>query len=120
MQIDISGHHVEVTDAIRKAVNSKFSKVASHYPNLSTLDATLTVEKASQKIEVSTQFLGGRVSVHASDSDLYAAIADAAKKLESALSHRKGSVKDFKHEKPDLSQKEQAETAADDFFAEEE
>lgn len=103
MQVDISGHHVDITDAIRSAVNSKLSKVASHYPDLTAINAILTVEKQSQKIEVTTQYLGNRVSVHSANNDMYTAITDAAKKLESSLSHRKGSIKNFKHEKPELA-----------------
>lgn len=103
MQIDVSGHHVEVTDAIRESVHSKLLKVSSHYPDLISMDAILTVEKQEQKIEVSTQYLGDRVSVHASNTDMYAAIADAAKKLDSALGHRKGTVKGARMRKPDIS-----------------
>lgn len=104
MQIEIAGHHLDITDAIRTAINTKFSKVASHYPDIATLDAILTVEKKDQKIEINTQYLGERVSIHASHiDDMYAAIADAAKKLESALSHRKGIIKNIKHEKPVLT-----------------
>lgn len=103
MQIEIAGHHLDITDAIRTAINTKFSKVASHYPDVATLDAILTVEKKDQKIEINTQYLGERVSIHANNIDMYAAIADAAKKLESALSHRKGIIKNIKHEKPVLT-----------------
>lgn len=102
MQIAISGHHLEITDGIRNVINTKISKVASHYPDLNSLDAILTVEKKNQQVEISTQYLGSRVSVHASNSDMYCAIASAAKKLDSALGHRKGSLKHIKHEKPSL------------------
>lgn len=106
MQIDIAGHHLEITEAIRESINTKFLKVASHYPNLESLNATVSVEKRDQKITVDTQYLGERISAHASNADLYGAIADAAKKLESALSHRKGAIKNIKHTKPDLEIKE--------------
>lgn len=104
MKINISGHHLEVTDAIRQSVTDKLQKVASHYPDLLSMDTILRVEKQIQQIEISTQFLGERVSVHASSNDLYAAISDAAKKLDTALARRKGSVKSFRHEKLDLTQ----------------
>lgn len=100
MQINISGHHVEITDGIRQSVNNKFSKVQGHYPQLDALSVILTVEKHEQKVEAQTQYLGAAVSVHASNEDLYAAIAGSAKKLEAALAHRKGSVKPNIHLKP--------------------
>ena len=92
MQINLSGHHVDITDGIREAVNNKFSKIKSHYPNLDTLSIILTVEKNEQSVEAKTQYLGAPVAVQGSNSDMYVAIAEAAKKLDSALSHRKGAT----------------------------
>jgi ribosome-associated translation inhibitor RaiA len=34
MKINISGHHVEITEGIKQSVENKFSKVAKHYPIL--------------------------------------------------------------------------------------
>ena len=53
-----------------------------------------------QRIEVSTNYQGLSISINASDKELYAAIASAAKKLESSLSHRKGVLKSNLHNKP--------------------
>jgi len=104
MQIQLSGHHVDVTDAIRKSVNAKFSKVGSHFPQLESLSVIVKVERAAQSVDVSTQYLGAAVAVQAVDQDMYAAIAQAAKKLDAALKHRKGSVKANRHEKPQLEE----------------
>ena len=90
MQINLSGHHVDITDAIREAVNTRFSKIESHYPALDALSIILTVERNEQSVEAKTQFMGATVAVQGSDNDMYVAIADAAKKLDAALSHRKG------------------------------
>ena len=84
MQINLSGHHVTVTDAIRDNVETKLGKVASHFPQLDSANVTLTVEKSSQSIEVTTQYLGAPVAVQASHQDMYNAIAQAAKKLEAS------------------------------------
>lgn len=97
MQLNISGHHVDVTDGIRESIQTKFGKVQSHYPDLESLNVTITVEKNEQKIEADTQYLGATIAVHASAVEMYSAIADCAKKLESALAHRKGVIKDNKH-----------------------
>lgn len=102
MHINLSGHHVTITDGIREAVESKFAKVSSHFPQIDALNITLTVERSSQSLEVTTQYLGAPVAVQAADQDLYAAIASAAKKLEAALAHRKGTIKNRSHTKPEL------------------
>lgn len=103
MQINLSGHHVDITDGIREAVNNKFSKIQSHYPSLDALSIILTVERNEQSVEAKTQFLGASVSVQSSNNDMYSAIADAAKKMDAALSHRKGANSAHRHDKPDLS-----------------
>lgn len=102
MQLNISGHHVDMTDGIRDAVKSSFSKIESHFPHLEALSVILTVEKHEQKVEAQTQFLGATVAVHAVDKDLYIAIGNTVKKLESALKHRKGSIKGNGHSKPSV------------------
>jgi putative sigma-54 modulation protein len=103
MNIELSGHHVEITDSIRNSIESKFKKISSHYPDIDDLDVIVSVERKAQKVDVKTQFLGTTVNVKAEDHDLYAAIADAVKKLDSALGSRKGGAKAHLHEKPELN-----------------
>lgn len=117
MSIEISGHHVEVTDAIRTAVLSKFSKVSSHYPDLGAMKAIITVEKLEQKIDVTAHYLGDRVAIHASNNDMYRAIADGAKKLDKVLQHRKGNIKNVSHEK--ITFEVEAETEVETEYHEE-
>ncbi len=100
MQINIAGHHVDVTDGIRESVNNKFYKIASHYPSLDSISVTLTVERNEQKVEVHSLFKGGPVSVNASNADLYVAIADAARKFDASLETRKGTSAAQRYNRP--------------------
>ncbi len=104
MQIQLSGHHVEITEGMREAVNNKFSKVHSHYPVLDTIQVILTIERNVQKVEASTLYAGATVSTHASDTDLYVAIAETARKLEAALSRRKGATHTHRKERLSLAE----------------
>jgi len=104
MKIDLSGHHVEITDGIREATASKFLKISSHYPDVDSLSIILNVERNEQTVDVKTQFMGATVNVKASNNDLYAAIAEAVKKMDAALRNRKGSAKSGFHEKPIFSE----------------
>lgn len=90
MKIQISGHHVEITEGIKQAIENKFAKISKHYPSLMTLNSIITVEPHQQKFEVTTNYEGVNVTVNASDKKLYSAIASAAKKLQVALAKRKG------------------------------
>ena len=99
MRINISGHHVEVTEAITEVINSKFQKIENHFPSLMSLEAILTVDKNTQKIEVVTNYENQKVAVSAESDDLYAAIGNCVKKLEAALKHRKGVLNAKLHNK---------------------
>ncbi|TYK65943.1 ribosome hibernation-promoting factor, HPF/YfiA family [Colwellia echini] len=90
MKIEISGHHVEITEGIKESITNKLAKVSKHYPTLMTIESTITVEPHQQKLEVTTLYEGEKVTVHAADKQLYVAIAKVAKKLQAALAHRKG------------------------------
>ena len=99
MKINISGHHVEITEGITTAVENKFQKVGTHYPDINQLAVIVKVDKHIQSVEVSTQYQGASVSTTAADKDMYTAIQLAAKKLESALSKRKGALRADRSEK---------------------
>ena len=49
MQVNITGHHVELTDALRDYVNEKLERVERHYDNITTVQVTLSVEKERQQ-----------------------------------------------------------------------
>jgi putative sigma-54 modulation protein len=100
MKINITGHHVEVTDAIHDVVSSKLEKLNQHFPDLSTLNVILTVEKNEQVAEVSTHFLGQDFSATAKSADLYQSIADMTNKLTSLIQRQKEKVKSHSHQKP--------------------
>lgn len=100
MKINLSGHHVEVTDSIREHVEEKFSKIANHFPTLIALDVIISKENNKHQVELITNYEGGRISAKGTDNVMFPAIASAAKKLDSALKHRKGQLKANLHEKP--------------------
>ncbi|MFT5693333.1 MAG: putative sigma-54 modulation protein [Oceanicoccus sp.] len=109
MQINITGHHLDITESIRKSVNTKLGKMQQHFPNLSSLNVILTVEKNQQIAEVSTHFLGQDFTARASADDLYKAIAEMATKLTSLMQRKKEKVKSHAHQRP-----EQLEDTTDD------
>ncbi|EGI74185.1 ribosomal subunit interface protein [Pseudoalteromonas distincta] len=80
MKINLSGHHVEVTDSIREHINEKFSKIESHFPSLIALDIILSKEHHKIQAEISTNYEGTRISVKGENEVMYPAIASAAKK----------------------------------------
>lgn len=100
MKINVSGHHVDVTDSVREHLNEKFSKIATHFPTLIAIDVIISKEHGKHHVELATSYEGSRVATSATDAVMYPTIAAAAKKLDSALKHRKGQLKSNLHSKP--------------------
>ncbi|MGB1263814.1 MAG: ribosome hibernation-promoting factor, HPF/YfiA family [Cognaticolwellia sp.] len=100
MKINLSGHHVDVTDSIKAHIDEKFSKISAHFPTLISLDVILSHEHSKHNVELRTTYEGGRISASANNGVMYPAIANAEKKLAAALKHRKGLLKANLHSKP--------------------
>ncbi len=85
MQINISGHHVEVTQALRDYVLSKLKRLQRHFDNITNTDVTLIVEKMVQKAEATIHVSGADIFATAESEDMYAAIDLLADKLDRQL-----------------------------------
>ena len=103
MKINLSGHHVEVTETIKEDLNEKFSKISSHFPSLISLEVIISKENNTHQVELTTNYEGSRVSVSGKNDVMYPAINSAAKKLDAALKHRKGQLKANLHAKPNTT-----------------
>jgi ribosomal subunit interface protein len=103
MKINLSGHHVEVTDSIKEHIEEKFSKIANHFPTLIALEVIISKEHNKHQVELTTNYEGSRISAAGNNDVMYPAIASAAKKLDAALKHRKGQLKANLHNKPHSS-----------------
>ena len=62
MQINLTGHHVEITDSLRNYVDTKFSKLERHFDHISNVHVILNVEKLNQKAEATVHLSGAEVS----------------------------------------------------------
>lgn len=96
MQINVSGHHVEVTPALREYVNNKLSKLQRHFDNITTTEVTLTVEKMIQKAEASVHVAGADLFAACESEDMYAAIDSLTDKLDRQLIKHKEKTIDRK------------------------
>lgn len=89
MQVNISGHHVEVTESLHNYVSTKLDKLQRHFDQIGNVQVTLSVEKERQKAEASLNVKGGQVHADAVHEDLYAAIDLMNDKLDRQLIKRK-------------------------------
>jgi putative sigma-54 modulation protein len=82
MNLSVSGHHVEVTAAIRTYVHAKLERVSRHFDHVIDAHVILTVDKLRQKAEVTLHVRGKDLHCECEDPDLYAAIDLLADKLD--------------------------------------
>jgi putative sigma-54 modulation protein len=94
MNLQISGHHLEVTPAIRDYVTGKLERVTRHFDNVIDVNVILSVEKLKQKAEVTVHLSGKDVFVEAIDEDLYAAVDILVDKLDRQVQKYKQKLQD--------------------------
>ena len=95
MQINISGHHVEVTPALKLYVTEKLDKLAHHFSNITQIHVTLSVEnKIRQKAEALVNSSGLQIFAEATTEDMYAAIDEMLGKLDRQVIKHKEKLKD--------------------------
>lgn len=81
MQIDITGHHVDITPALRNYVHAKLERLERHFDHLTGMHVVLTVTKLEHRAEATLQVNHGKLFADAVDSDMYAAIDALSDKL---------------------------------------
>ena len=94
MQLDITGHHVEVTESMREYVVSKLDKIERHFDLVSDVHCILTVEKLRHKAEATVNVNGAKLYADATEADMYAAIDGLADKLERRVRKHKEKLVD--------------------------
>jgi putative sigma-54 modulation protein len=104
MNLQISGHHLEITPALRDYVTGKLERVTRHFDHVIDVSAILSVEKLKQKAEVTVHLSGKDIHVESIDEDLYAAIDALADKLDRQVQKHKQKLQDHhRGQKPDHS-----------------
>lgn len=103
MNLTISGHHLEVTPAIRSYVQSKLERINRHFDQVIDMAVILTVDNLTekekrQKAEVTLRVSGKALYAESVSGDLYAAIDTLTDKLDRQVLKHKTKVQDHNHE----------------------
>ena len=94
MQLNISGHHLDITDPIKDYVTNKLSKLERHHDRITSTNVILSVEKLVQKAEATVHVSGGEFFANSEHDDLYAAIDILTDKLDRQLIKHKEKNRD--------------------------
>lgn len=94
MQIDITGHHLDITQALRSYVQNKFERLERHFDHVTGMHVVLTVAKLEHKAEATLQVDRGKLFADAVQPDMYAAIDVLTDKLDRQLKKHKEKITD--------------------------
>lgn len=99
MNLTISGHHLDVTPALRAYVMDKLDRVTRHFDQLVDVKVLLTVEKQKEKekrqrAECSIRVKGNDLFAESSHEDLYAAVDGLVDKMDRQVVRHKSKLQD--------------------------
>ena len=110
MNLTISGHHLEVTPALRTYVTQKLDRISRHFDQVVDIKVLLTVEKQKEKekrqrAECNIHVKGSDLFAESTHEDLYAAVDELVDKLDRQVSKHKTRLQDHHHDSPQAPQR---------------
>ena len=102
MNLTISGHHLDVSPALREYVVTKLDRVNRHFDQVVDITVLLSFEKLKEKdlrhrSEVTVHVKGRDIFVETSHEDMYAAIDQLLDKLDRQVCRHKDKLQDHHH-----------------------
>ena len=103
MNLKISGHHLDLTPALRAYVESKLERIKRHFDNVIDVTVTLSIDSLTEKekrqrAEINLHTRGKDFHVESEAQDMYAAIDLLMDKLDRQVLKHKGRIQDHQHE----------------------
>ena len=105
MNLTISGHHLDVTPALRSYVTSKLDRITRHFDQVVDVKVLLTVENLKEKhgrkrAECNVHVKGSDMFAESSHADMYAAVDELVDKLDRQVVRHKDRLQSHHHEAP--------------------
>jgi len=102
MNLTISGHHLEVTPALRGYVTQKLDRIMRHFDQVVDVRVLLSVEKQKEKegrqrAECNIHVKGNDLFAESASQDLYAAVDDLVDKLDRQVVRHKDRIQNHQH-----------------------
>ena len=102
MNLTISGHHLEVTPALRSYVTSKLDRIKRHFDQVVDVKVLLTLENMKekerrQKAECNIHIKGIELFAESAHADLYAAVDELVDKLDRQVVRHKDRTQQHHH-----------------------
>ncbi len=103
MQVQITGQHLDLTEAIKQYVDEKIGRLDRYFDqvlNARVVLKHLAHEKLSNVVEITVHASGHEFHAEMHDADMYAAIDLVADKLESQVRQYKDRLQNHRAERP--------------------
>jgi putative sigma-54 modulation protein len=100
MHVNLTGHHVEITPALRNYVDSKLGRIVRHFDHVTDVHCILTVEKLRHKAEAKINVSGNTLFADSVEENMYAAIDTLVDKLDRQMKKHKEKIQSH-HDKHD-------------------
>jgi len=98
MQLNITGHHVDLTPPLKAYIEEKFEKIHRHFSNITNVHVTLTIDKKfQQKAEARINLAKGEIIAESESVDMYAAIDALIEKLDRQVIKHKEKMKEHRN-----------------------
>ena len=82
MNLNLTGHHLLITPAIREYISAKLVRVTRHFDHVIDVNVVLSVDKLRQQITANLHIRGKEIHAECVEADMYAAIDALADKLD--------------------------------------
>lgn len=105
MNLHITGHHLQVTPAIRDYLSTKMERVTKHFDHVIDVNVIMSVARLSQKVEATVHLRGREIFCESTQENMYAAIDALVDKLDRTLIKHK--EKNLGHRHADTTIKQQ-------------
>ena len=99
MQIELTGHHIEVTDSLKDYVTEKMARLERHFDKVSNIHVILKVENVKHNAEATVHMSGRDIFANSSEDDMYAAIDHLVDKLDRQVKKHKEKITNHLHNK---------------------
>ena len=100
MQINVTGHHVELTPALRAYATEKLQRISRHFDHVISINVILRVDNHHQQAEATVNAAGKSLFAQDSDSDMYAAIDGLSNKLDKQVRRYKDRLRSHHATRP--------------------
>lgn len=96
MNVQLTGHQIDITPALRDYVNLKLERIKRHFDQMMDVNVVMSANKLIKKVEANVHVRGRDIFVESTDEDMYAAIDVLADKLDRQIIRHKEKITDHR------------------------